>query len=434
MLFYFFRRPLTVQQEGTTRLNIVDNFIAFHHIRRIMASHKVCLCNIVRRFDGLISETQVRYCNSARLLRVVLEIRLNKFIRMISDNFNGVFIGTNRTVTAETPELATDRPLRCRIRSRLLFQRMIRNIIYNADRKIRFGLFCFKIFIYSKDALRRCIFGAETIPPADDFGMKAFHCKRSNYVKVQRFSEGTRFLRSVKYRNLLRSCRNRLKQFVRTKWPVKTNLDKTHFFTFGHHVVNNFFRYITDRSHCNDNTIRIWSAIIIEQFIIGSDFGINLIHIIFHNFGKRFVIFVASLSVLEENISVFSTAAQGRMFRIQSSLAERCQSILVNHRSKLIIIPCFNFLDFVRSPETIEEVQKRNSSFDCRKMYYRTEIHNFLRICTCHHRKTGLAACIYVGMISENIQRMRSNTSCGYMDHARQQFSGNFIHIWDHQK
>ena len=99
----------------------------------------------------------MRYGNAACFLRVVLEVRLNKFIRVIADDFDGVFIGADRSVSAKSPELTADRSLRSRIWSGLFLQRMIGNVVYDSDGKVRFRLLRLEVLIYCEDALRRRI-------------------------------------------------------------------------------------------------------------------------------------------------------------------------------------------------------------------------------------------------------------------------------------
>ena len=69
-----------------------------------MAGNKVSLINIVGALYGLVAETEVRNCNTAGFLRVILEVSLNIFIGMVAYNLNRVFVCTNGTVSAETPE------------------------------------------------------------------------------------------------------------------------------------------------------------------------------------------------------------------------------------------------------------------------------------------------------------------------------------------
>ena len=70
-----------------------------------MAGNKVSLRNVISRFDRLVTKTQVRYGQATRFLRIIIEIALSKHVGVVTDDFNGVLVGTNGTICAKAPEL-----------------------------------------------------------------------------------------------------------------------------------------------------------------------------------------------------------------------------------------------------------------------------------------------------------------------------------------
>ena len=104
----FFITPAAVQQEGSTRIDILHNLI-FMHVGCIMAGNKVCVVYIIGGANRFIAETQVGDGNTAGFLRVVLEVRLNVFVGVVSDYFYAVFICTHCSVGTQPPELAGNR-------------------------------------------------------------------------------------------------------------------------------------------------------------------------------------------------------------------------------------------------------------------------------------------------------------------------------------
>ena len=54
--------------------------------------------------------------------------------------------------------------------------------------------------------------------------------------------------------------------------------------------------------------------------------------------------------------------------------------------------------------ETVEEVDEWKTSLDGGKMSHRSQVHNFLHRTFAEHAGTGLATCVYVGMVTENRQ------------------------------
>ena len=64
----------------------------------------------------------------------------------------------------------------------------------------------------------------------------------------------------------------------------------------------------------------------------------------------------------------------------------------------------------------------------------RAEIHYFLRVGFGKHSETCLTAGIHVGVITENVECVRSNATCGNVDNAGEKLSGDFVHIGDHKE
>ena len=108
--------------------------------------------------------------------------------------------------------------------------------------------------------------------------------------------------------------------------------------------------------------------------------------------------------------------------------------IHVYHFFKICIIPCFDFLNFVWSTETVEEVDECNFAFESCKVCNRSKVHNFLWVWFSEHCSTCLTAGINVWMITEDVQRLCSNTACSNMEYTRKLFSSNLVHVRNHQE
>ncbi len=138
--------------------------------------------------------------------------------------------------------------------------------------------------------------------------------------------------------------------------------------------------------------------------------------------------------MLEEDIAVFVGTTHSGMFGVQRMVAERLNGIPIHHFSQILVIPHVDLLDFVRRTETVEEVDERHFAFNRGQVRNSSQVHNFLRVGFSQHGKTGLTAGIHVGVIAENVQRVASYAASGNMEHAGQQFAGDFIHVGDHQQ
>ena len=83
-----FGRPLAVNQERAARLDVADDGETLRDVAGVVASHEVGLINIVGRADGAVAEAQVTDGHAARLLGIVLEVRLNVFVGMVADDLD----------------------------------------------------------------------------------------------------------------------------------------------------------------------------------------------------------------------------------------------------------------------------------------------------------------------------------------------------------
>ena len=84
--------------------------------------------------------------------------------------------------------------------------------------------------------------------------------------------------------------------------------------------------------------------------------------------------------------------------------------------------------------ETVKEVDKGNAALEGGQMCNSTQVHNFLLVGLTQHGETGLTAGVYVGVVTENVQRVGGHGSCGNVENSGQQFAGDLIHIGDHQQ
>ena len=215
---------------------------------------------------------------------------------------------------------------------------------------------------------------------------------------------------------------------------IQVDGNQTYLFAIGNEVVDSFAGSFCYRTHGDDNAFCIFCTIVIEQTVLAAcDFG-NLVHVFLNDSRNCFIVVVARFTVLEEVVRIFGHTTGNRVHRVQCTCAEFSQSFLVDKRSEVFVLQHFNLLDFVRSTETVEEVDKRNTALDSSQVSYTGQVHNFLYRAFGQHGKTGLTGRHYVLVVTENTQCVRSQCTSRYVEHARQEFTGNFVHIGDHQQ
>ena len=76
----------------------------------------------------------------------------------------------------------------------------------------------------------------------------------------------------------------------------------------------------------------------------------------------------------------------------------------------------------------------RELARDRSQMCYRCQIHDLLHVVGTEHHKTGLPASHHIGVIAKDGKGMCCQCSRRHMKYRRCLFTGQFIHIGDHQK
>ena len=118
--------------------DVLDN-VVFVDIGGVVAGDKVGLVDVIGGGYGLFTEPQVGNGNAARLFGVIGKISLSVKVGVVADDFNGVFVGTDGTVRAETPEFAGSGSLGGGVGMLLLLKRKLGNVVLDADGEALLG-------------------------------------------------------------------------------------------------------------------------------------------------------------------------------------------------------------------------------------------------------------------------------------------------------
>ncbi|MPM81537.1 hypothetical protein SDC9_128591 [bioreactor metagenome] len=88
----------------------------------------------------------------------------------------------------------------------------------------------------------------------------------------------------------------------------------------------------------------------------------------------------------------------------------------------------------MRGPESVEESEERDFAFQRCKVGNKREVVGFLNRGGGGHRETGRAATHHVGVVAEDRQRLRRKRTGGNMKDRREHFTGDLVHVRDHEQ
>ncbi len=142
------------------------------------------------------------------------------------------------------------------------------------------------------------------------------------------------------------------------------NGDHAHFLAFGHEVVNGFFGSLGNGAHGYDHALGLGMAVVVEEVIFATGDSGDFLHVVLHDFGHGLVVLVAAFAVLEEDVAVLGHAAGHGSIGAEGACTELVDSVHVEERSNFVLLDHFNFLDFMRGAESVEEVDERHAALD----------------------------------------------------------------------
>ena len=132
------------------------------------------------------------------------------------------------------------------------------------------------------------------------------------------------------------------------------------------------------RTHDNDDSVCIWSTNIFINLIVTSSHSAKFIHSFLNDFWSLKIIWVNCFTTLEVNVWVLSSTTNCWFFWVQTASSVSHNQIVIYHSSDGFVINCFDFIYFVRSSETIEEVHKWNAGFKSSCLSDKSKVVSFL--------------------------------------------------------
>ena len=281
---------------------------------------------------------------------------------------------------------------------------------------------------------RSGVFRTQTVAAANDERGIFLSVEAVLDVHVERFAIGTRFLGTVEYGNALGCLGHSCQEVLGRERTVEVNSYQTDLFALGAQVVDHFADGFCYRAHSDDDAFCFGVAVVVEQTVVAAGDFADLLHVVFYDFRNGVIEAVAGFAVLEEVVRVFGHTTCNRSHGVHGAAAEFGQSFLVDQRSEVFVVQLLNLLDFVRGAEAVEEVDERHACLQGSQVGNTGEVHHFLYRAFGQHGEACLAAGHYILMVAEDTQGVAGQCTCGYVEYAGQVFTGNLVHVGDHQQ
>ena len=148
---------------------------------------------------------------------------------MVTDDLDGVLVGTDCTVSTESPELAGLGSLRGNVRIAGSMDGKIGNVIKDGKSEFLLGFITPKVFVNSKYVSGLYVLGTESVTSACDEALLKFCSSESgNDIEEKRFAESAGFLGSVENSDLLHCLGKNVEEILGGPRSVKVNFYDTY--------------------------------------------------------------------------------------------------------------------------------------------------------------------------------------------------------------
>ena len=355
---------------------------------------------------------------------------------MVADDLDGVLVGANGTVAAETPELALDGARGSSVGGVGIHgQRQVGDVVHDADGELLLGSILLELVVHGEGCRGRLVLGAEAVAAADDGDVgEAGLVESGDDVLVERLAHGAGLLGAVEDGDLLGGLGQDRYEVLDGERTIEVNLDQADLLALGNQVVDDLLERVAEGAHADHNAVGVGSAVVVERLVVRADALVDLVHVRLDDVRKLVVEGVAGLAVLEERVSVLVGATGVRVIRVECVVAEGLHGAHVEHLAQLVEVPGSDLLDLVGGAEAVEEVEERGLALDGSEVRDRGKVHDLLDVALAEHGKAGLAAGHDVGVVAKDVQRLRGDGTGAHVEDRGELLGSDLVHVGDHEE
>ena len=284
-----------VQQEYSALFQGLQHVVSAQ-IGGIVTGYKIRSINQPGHVHRAFSKAQVTGGDSTGLLGVIHKISLGVHVGVLTDDFNAVLVGSDRTVGTQTPEHAGDYILGSDIDFFLHGDGKVGQVVIDSHGEV-VGTGSVQVIINGFH-IRGCEFlGGETVASADNLDSAAG--QYGDNILIQGLSQRTGLFGSVQNGYLFNGFGQGGHKVPGGKGAVEPDFHGTDLLSLGKQVVDGQVNGIAGGAHGNDHVFRIGSTNVIKQVVASSCKLLHLVHVFLNNGGYGQVVFVCGFTSQE---------------------------------------------------------------------------------------------------------------------------------------
>jgi hypothetical protein len=107
--------------------------------------------------------------------------------------------------------------------------------------------------------------------------------------------------------------------------------------------------------------------------------------------------------------------------------------IVIDHSADLFVRKEFDLVYLVRGSEAVKEMYERNSRTKSGRLCDKRHVVRLLHIRGCYEAESRGSGSHYVLVVTKDRKSLRGQRSGGDVKHGRRKFTGDLVHIGQHQ-
>ncbi len=187
------------------------------------------------------------------------------------------------------------------------------------------------------------------------------------------------------------------------------------------------------RAHQHDDIGGIGRAVVLHQPVVTTGQLAEVVHALLHSRRYRLVEGVDALAGLEIGIRVLGGASHHRMIRVEGPGTVGAYPVVVDKGPDLIFMQRDYLVHLVGGTEPVEEVDKGHPALQGDTVGDQGQVLRLLHRAGGEHGKAGAARRHHILMVAKNREPLRRQRAGRHMEHRRSQFTGDLVHVGQHQ-
>ena len=329
-----------INENGRTGFGVTENVLLADE-GELTASHEISVADEVGRANWLRAETLMGSRDGAGFLGVVNEVTLRVVVRLLADDFDGIFVRSDGAVGTEADEDTAADFGGFQVEIGFITERSAGNVVDDAEGEVVDRLPADKVVEGGFRHARGEVLGAEAVAATDDTGgageWRSALGEGGEDVEEKRFADGAGLLGAVENGDGFDGFRQRSEKRLHVERKEETHGENAGFFATGVEPFGGFTQGFDGAAHRDDNALGLGMAVVIEKMIAAAGELAKTLHGFLHDTWQKGIETVYRLAALEVNVGVLRGAVESGVVGCHAAGAEGGEGFFVQQGAKVIV-------------------------------------------------------------------------------------------------